>query len=99
MAFGLAGERDIERWLQPYTAAVTFANEPKRMSKNTRLFFMLYRHLIAFGVDEETIAAYAQSIEVHEKLHRDFAMTKAVFNLAKDWNVELPRDFFRAGEE
>jgi len=99
MAFGLKREKEIERWLRPYTAAALLPGGNRRLLENTRLFFMLYWHLLKFGLTEEQIAGYADLIKDEDRIHEELALSKAVFNLATDWSIVVTPDLFSPGTD
>ena len=99
MAFGLKKEKEIERWLRPYTGAALLPGRDRCLVENTRLFFMLYWHLLKFGLSEEQIADYAGLIRDEDRIHEELALSKAVFNLATDWNIVVTPDLFSPGTD
>lgn len=93
MRFGLKRDREIERWLKPFTARVRMPGYQLVTFESTRLFFHLFWKLEMLGYTEQQIADHAVTWGHRSQLRRELALVQAVFDLAEHNELEVTEPF------
>jgi len=90
---GLQKEKDIERWLEPFTFRARLPGYKVVRFESTKLFFHLYWKLLLLGFTEQQIADHAVTWGHRSQLPRETALVLAVFDLADHHELKACGDF------
>lgn len=93
MAFALKRDNEFERWLRPFTGLLMLPGYRRELVERTRLFYDLYWQLLALGFTEQQIADHAVEWRWPSQIPGEVALDLAVFDLAKQWNLEVSERF------